>query len=169
MLEGLDSQMLVKIAEYHEALATVFREAASKGDREALATRSAVPGATAVSVPKSGGAPWLRQHIIDLVAIMEGSPKPIGGAWSCLNQCADNPEAWFSFAQVHDGNENSGDRRVQTQADLGALTKYIEEVRGTKDWPMETMLIGGVRHYRCGAQISRWIDEALRALGKRRP
>ena len=168
MSKPIDPKLLNKIEDALRALADGVRDLAATQGAGGSGPFASVQVAASVTIPKSGEPGWHEQQIMDVVALMNGSPKAIGGAWSFLNLCADHPDEWLSFAQVHEGNENSP-RRVQTQADLGAFTKYVEEVRGTKGWPMETVVIGGVRHYRCIAQISEWIRAALVAVGKKRP
>jgi len=169
MTNPLSPQVLKNIEDALRSLANAVRDLAAEQTTGSQAPPASPPPAgPSVVVPKSGEPEWVEQQIRDLVALMKGSPKPIGGAWSFLNLSADTPDGWMSFSQVHDGNQISK-RRAQSQSDLGAFSKYVQEVRGTNGWPVESVLIGGVRHYRCSARMSEWIRDALIAVGKKQP
>jgi hypothetical protein len=146
-------------------LSEVLREMAERASAGHSEREQPVPEVT-VTVPNSREPPWERQHIVNVLALMKRSPRPLGGAWSYLNLCADDPEQWISFAEIHKHNHSSR-RPVQTQADLGAFTKYVTQIRGSRGWPTESQFIGGARHYRCDTVMSKWIRDNLVSCEKK--
>lgn len=125
---------------------------------------SAAPSEEAVVVERSGSA-WTEPDVQDLARRVYRAPSPLRGARAAMELWAEHPDRWVTYGQVHErsGNENL----QQTRAELGALTKYIVKARQSKAWPVEVET-SPILQYRSTALVSRWISNALIALGVRR-
>ncbi len=104
-----------------------------------------------------GRAVWRKPDVAGLVARVQHLPA----ARALLTLCASHSGAWVNYEQVRDAVGRVNPR--QTQNELSAMTRHVNKLRGSTDWPIEVEAAPTLR-YRADVRMAKWIHEALVAV-----